>query len=153
MGLTTTYLTQSSPSLPVDGVGKHFIAKAIIDCTSVPCLTTDTPEVMLIKEGWFVRRVWVRVITLGTLAATTLASVGDSSNAAALITTDVLVGTSGTINTAVGSVHATDTVDVLVGKLYLADDYIYLTFGVGTFDGKLEIAAEILDVFGGDTIV
>ena len=151
--------TAFTSSLPVDGMGKHFIIKNIVDCsTSVAnggfgtLSSSDTARVLEFKEGWFVVRVWVRLITIGTIGATVLTQLGDTIAGDAWVATDMNIGTTGTVNQVKGSLH-TDTNGALNGYLYLADNYLLLAISTANFDGKLEFAAEVIDVFGGDTIV
>jgi hypothetical protein len=152
--------TAGAASLPMDGAGKHFIIKNLIDCyTSVAnggfgtWVSTDTARAIELKEGWLVRRVWVRLVKIGTIGATVLTDVGDSVvGAASFIATNMDIGTTGTLNQVKGSVIG-DTTEAAGGYLCLADNYVLLTISTASFDGKLEIAAEIIDVFGGDTIV
>ncbi len=145
--------------LPASGCKSHFVIKSIVDCsTSVAdggfgtLTSTDTARVLEFKEGWLVERVYVRLVTIGTVGATVLTQLGDTVGGARWMATDMNIGTTGTINQVKGTIH-TDTNGALNGYLYLADDYLLLAISTANFDGKLEFAAEVIDVFGGDTIV
>jgi hypothetical protein len=151
--------TGHSASLPVDGLNKHFIVKSTVDCSKSVAdggfgtlLSTDTARVLELKEGWFVVRVWVRLVKIGTVGATILTQIGDTVGGDVWIATDMNIGTTGTINQVKGSLH-TDTNGALNGYLYLADNYLLLAISTANFDGTLEFAAEVIDVFGGNTIV
>ncbi len=141
---------------PVDSLNKVFVLANRIDCTATADLVDISAETHVkffnIKEGWFVQHVWVSVQKLAT-GASALDSVGDAAGVAYWLTTDLEVGTSGTVYTAAGDVHGTDTNAVLNGKLYTANDYIYGVFKTADFDGILEVRALVIDVFGGKTIV
>lgn len=145
--------------LSADGLNRHFIMKSTVDCSTATTaggygtlLSTDTARVMEFKEGWFVNRVWVRLVKLGTVGATVLTQLGDTIGGDVWLATDMNIGTSGTINQVKGTLH-TDTNGALNGYLYLADDYLLLAISTANFDGTLEFAAEVIDVFGGNTIV
>jgi len=148
--------TSHQAALPHDGGNKHFIVRNTIDCSKSidggfgTLLSTDTAKVLEIKEGWFVKRVWVRLIQKGTAAAA-IEALGDSVGAAVWMATDFAIGTGGTVGAVQGSLH-TDTNGALNGYLYLADDYILLTPKTANFDGILEVVAEVMDVFGGLSI-
>ena len=150
-----------SLSLPMDGSRKHFIIKNLVNCydsvangglgTAVAAGNTFT--IFNIKEGWFVRRIWYRIVKLGTIGATTLATIGTVASATDWETgVNTVVGTGGTLNTALGTLVG-GTNGLLDGALYLADTDLAIVFGVANFDGKIEFAAEVVDVFGGSTIV
>ena len=149
--------TAHSAALPWDGKEKHFIAKQIIDCSKSVAnggfgtlLHTDTAKVMEIKEGWLVKRVYVRLIKKGT-AASAIDSLGDSLGAGVWMATDFATGTGGTVGAVQGSLIG-DTNPALGGYLYLTDNYILLTPKTAAFDGTIEIVAEIVDIFGGLSI-
>jgi hypothetical protein len=151
--------TASAASLPVDGGGKHFIIKSLINCYNTVAeggygnlAAADTARILEIKEGWLVKRIWVRLVKIGTLGATVLDKIEDEDSGD-WITTDMNIGTTGTVNQVKGCVHATDANAILNGFLYLKDTYLFMTITTEAFDGKLEIAAEVIDVFGGNTLV
>jgi len=159
MTLQDFTLGSDSPSIPVDGLGKHFIIKNVVDCSTAVAdggcgtlLSTDTARVLEFKEGWFVKKVWVRLVTLGTVGATVLTQLGDTIAGDSWVATDMNIGTTGTINQVKANLH-TDTNGATEGYLYLTDNYLLLAISTANFDGKLEFAAEVIDVFGGNTIV
>jgi len=152
MTLQTSYLKATAPSRSADGINSHFVLKSRLDFTDVPLSSADTVKAMLIKEGWRVDRVYVRLVQKGTVGATVLTDVGDSLGAAVWMATDMNIGTTGTVNDTKGTIH-TDTNGALNGYLYLTDNYIVLAISTANFDGILEVAAEIVDLFGGSTIV
>ncbi len=146
--------------LPVDGGGKHFIIKNLLNCYNsvaeggwgTAAYSGNTFTIFKVKEGWLVNRIWFRNVLLATTTAA-IDCIGDTATGTtAWVATDAEVGTSGTINTAVGCLH-TDTNGALNGFLYKADDEIIVTFKTANFDGKIEFAMEVIDVFGGVTIV
>lgn len=148
--------TSHSASVPLDGTHKHFLVRNTIDCTKSTgggfgtLLTTDTARILEIKEGWFVRMVWLRVITPGTIASA-VESIGDSIGAATWIAADFAFGSAGAAGKVVGCLH-TDANGALTGYLYLTDDYLLLTPKTQNYDGAFEVVAEVIDVFGGLTI-
>lgn len=145
-------------SLPVDGSNKHFVIKNIVDCSRSVAdggwgtlATADTAKVLKFKEGWLVRRVWVRIIQKGTIGNTVLTDLGDSVGAAVWMAADLNIGANGTNGKVQGTLH-TDTNGATMGYLYLADDSLIMAISTANFDGILEFAAEVIDVFGGLTI-
>jgi hypothetical protein len=141
---------------PVSSLNRAMVLCNRIDCTAAADLVDISAQTDVkffnIKEGWFVQNVFVSVQDLAT-GASAIDSVGDAAGANTWITTDMEVGSSGTLYTAVGGVHGTDTLPVLNGKLYTANDYIYAVFKTADFDGILEVRAIVYDIFGGFTIV
>lgn len=142
-------------ALTYAGLGRHYLIKNTIDASESVAsggvgtlLTTDTHKVLLIKEGWLVNRVWIRLVEKGTLGATTISALGDSGTAniwsAANGINGMAIGTGGTVGNIEGG--------TLNGLLYDADDYIVMTLAAAHFDGIIEVAAEIIDVFGLDSI-
>lgn len=150
--------TSHSTVLPWGGAGKHYIVKNTIDCSKSTgdgwgtLLSTDTARVLEFKEGWFVNRVWVRLVQIGTVGATVLTQLGDTVAGDCWMATDMNIGTTGTVNQVKGTLH-TDTNGALNGYLYLADNYLLLAISTANFDGILEFAAEVINLFDGDTIV
>ncbi len=158
--MTLQDFTGHTVSLPASGLGKHFVVKNIVDCyNSVAnggfgtfAVADLTAKVLEVHEGWLVKRVYTRIIKLGT-AATSMDTIGDSIGGAAVWSnTALLIGSSGTLNQARGTLH-TDTNGALNGYLFLADAYIYITISVADYDGQAEFSMEVIDVFGDDTIV
>lgn len=148
--------TKSGASLPVDAGLHHYVIKNTIDCYHSVAdggfgtwTSGDTARLLEIKEGWLVERIYIRVVKASTLAAA-LDKVGDSVTADnAWMAADVALNT---INLALGGLH-TDTNGALNGYLYLTDDYLLGTVKTQNFDGIFEIAAVVVDLFGGKTIV
>ena len=150
-----------SLSLPMDGSRRHFIVKNLVNCydsvanggLGTAVATGNSFAVLNIKEGWVVQRIWYRLVKIGTIGNTTLATIGIVGSLDDWETgVNTLIGANGTVNTAKAT-PANSTNGALHGKLYLADTDIVVVFGVANFDGKIEFAAEVVDVFGGDTIV
>lgn len=138
-----------------DALYRHHVVKNTIDASKAvtaggvgTLLTTDTHKLLLIKEGWVVDRVWIRLVQKGTVGATTISTLGDSGTAdiwsAASGIGSMAIGTGGTVGNAEGG--------TLNGLLYDADDYIVMAIATANFDGIIEVAAEIIDVFGLDSI-
>ncbi len=153
MTVQSGYLGSTVVSKPADGLNKHFVIRSTIDCTEDALVSSDTAKIALIEEGWRVDRVYVRIVQKGTLGATVLTGVEDSvTGSSNWIATDLNIGTTGTVNTAVGTLH-TDTAGALNGYLFLADAYLVMTISTANFDGILEFAIECVDIFGGETIV
>lgn len=156
---TTHDFTGHEAALPWDGAGKHFIIKSKIDCYHSVAeggygtwTHAGTAKLLELKEGWEIRNVYIRVIRLGTVAAT-IDSIGDSvGGAATLLAQDCKIGSTGTVGMVYRSLH-TDTIGALNGYLCLADGYVYGTLQTALFDGIFEIALEVVDVFGGETII
>ena len=151
--------TVGAASIPMDGSRRHFLLRNLVDCYNSVAnggwgtlLSTDTARVIELKEGWFVKKVWVRLVKIGTVGATVLTQVGDTIGGDAWIATDMNIGTTGTLNQVKANLH-TDTNGATEGYLYLADDYILMAISTANFDGKIEFVAEVVDVFGGSTIV
>ncbi len=158
--MTLQDYTGYTVSLPASGCKSHFIIKSIVDCSKSVAnggfgtmTSTDTAKVIDFHEGWLVERVYLRLIALGTLGATVMTQLGDSTLGDAWVATNMNIGTSGTINQVKGCVHLSDTDAVANGYLYLTDNYLLLAISTADFDGTIEFAAEVIDVFGGDTIV
>ena len=153
MVLQTGYLSSTVISKPVDGLNKHFVIRSKLDFSETVLSSSDTAKICLIKEGWRVDRVYVRIVTKGTLGATVLTGIEDSVNGSSnWVATDLNIGTTGTVNTAVGTLH-TDTSGATNGYLFLVDGCLTMTISTANFDGVLDFAVEIVDVFGGETIV
>jgi len=157
--MTLQDFAPGSLSLPMDGSRKHFIIKNTIDCYRSVAnggfgtwTSGDTARLLELKEGWEVRNVWIRVVQLGTLAAA-LDKIGDSvTNDTCYMAGDCKIGSAGTI----GMVYrglVTDTNQALGGYTMLEDGYLLGTLKTANFDGIFEIAAEVVDVFGGNTII
>ena len=148
--------TSHNASVPLDGTHRHFLLRNTIDCTKSTgggfgtLLSSDTARILEIKEGWFVRQIWLRVVTPGSNTSA-VESIGDSVGAATWIATDFAFGSAGAAGKVVGNLH-TDTNGALTGYLYLTDDYLLLTPKTANYDGAFEIVAEVIDVFGGKTI-
>lgn len=138
-------------AIPTDGVNRHWIATNIVNAKGDTLLNTDTHKILLIKEGWFVNRVWVRLLSKGSLGAAAIESLGDSDSGTGWMATDFAVGSGGTVGATQGSLH-TDTYGATNGKLYVKDDYIVMDLKTADWNGSLEVAAEILDVFSGHAI-
>ena len=151
--------TGHAACLSVDGMNKHFILKSTIDCYHSVAdggfgtwAHTNTAKLMELKEGWEIRNVYIRVIQLGTVAAT-IDSIGDEvGGAATLMAGDCKIGSTGTVGMVYRNLH-TDTIGALNGYLCLADAYVYGTLQTALFDGIFEIALEVVNVFGGETII
>jgi len=153
MTLQTSYLKATAPSRSADGINSHFVLKSRLDFTDTALSSSDTAKALLIKEGWRVDRVYVRLVQIGTVGATVLTGIEDSVNGSSnWIATDMNIGTTGTVNDTKGTLH-TDTSGATNGYLFLADAYLIVTISTANFDGILEVAAEIVDLFGGSTIV
>ena len=151
--------TGHTVGLPMDGSRKHFILKSIIDCYHSVAegglgewVHANTARLIELKEGWEIRNVYIRVIKLGSVAAV-IDSLGDSvGGAATLMAGDCKIGSTGTIGMVYRNLH-TDTIGATNGYLCLADGYVYGTLATALFDGIFEIALEVVDVFGGQTII
>ena len=157
--MTLQDFTVGAASIPMDGSRRHFLLRNLVDCyTSVAnggwgtLSSSDTARVIELKEGWYVKHVWVRLVKIGTVGATILTQIGDTIGGDAWIATDMNIGTTGTLNQVKGSL-ATDTNGATQGYMYLADNYILMAISTANFDGQIEIVAEVIDVFGGSTIV
>ena len=151
--------TVGAASIPMDGSRRHFLLRNLVDCyTSVAnggwgtLSSSDTARVLELKEGWFVKKVWVRLVKIGTVGATIMTQIGDTIGGSAWIATDMNIGTTGTLNQVVANLH-TDTNGATEGYLYLTDNYILFAISTANFDGQIEFVAEVVDVFGGSTIV
>ena len=151
--------TGHTACLPADGLNKHLILKNTIDCYRSVAnggfgtwTSGDTARLLELKEGWEVRNVWVRVVQLGTGAAA-LDSIGDSvTGATCYMDGDCKIGSTGTI----GMVYrglVTDTNQALGGYTMLEDGYILGTLKTADFDGIFEVVVEVVNVFGGETII
>lgn len=156
MTVQTGYLGSTDHIIPVEGLNRHFVINSVIDCYNGDTLTSsDTIAIAYIKEGWRVDRVYTRVVRIGTLGATILTGIEDSiTGSSNWVATDLLVGTTATVNTTVGTLHS-DTAGALNGYLFLADGYLIATFSTANFDGILKFAVEVVDLFGysNDTLV
>jgi len=151
--------TGHAACLSVDGMNKHFILKSTIDCYHSVAdgglgtwTSGDTARLLELKEGWEVRNVWVRVVQLGTGAAA-LDKIGDSvTGDTCYMAGDCKIGSTGTI----GMVYrglVTDTNQALGGYTMLVDGYILGTLKTADFDGIFEVVVEVVNVFGGETII
>ncbi len=157
--MTLQDFTGHTAALPADGCKKHFILKNTINCylaTTAGGFGTwtsgDTAKLLELKEGWEVRNLWIRVVQLGTGAAA-LDKVGDSvTGDTCYMAGDCKIGSTGTI----GMVYrglVSDTNQALGGYTMLVDGYILGTLKTADFDGIFEVVVEVVDVFGGDTII
>ncbi|MBE3137661.1 MAG: hypothetical protein IMZ43_09790 [Thermoplasmata archaeon] len=151
--------TGHTASLPMDGSRKHFLLKSTIDCYNSVAnggfgtwADADTARLLEVKEGWEIRNVWIRVVRLGTVASV-LDKIGDSvTGDTCYMAGDCKIGSTGTV----GMVYrglVTDTNQALGGYLMLVDGYLLGTNKTALFDGIFEIVAEVVNVFGGETII
>lgn len=147
--------SNATMALTWDGLNHHYVIKNTIDASKAvtsggvgTLATTDTHKLLLIKEGWLVNRVWIRLVQKGTVGATTISKLGDSGTDDIWSVVggikDMAIGTGGTVGKVAGGSAN--------GLLYDADDYIVMTLATANFDGIIEVAAEIIDVFGQESI-
>ena len=144
--------SNAQQALTYDGLHRHYIVKNRIDASKTVAqggvgtlLTTDTHKVLLLREGWLVQRVWVRLVQKGTVGATTISKMGDSQNDAVWGINLFPIGTGGTV----GNIEGGNS----NGLLYDQDDWVLMTLATANFDGIIEIVAEIINVFGENTIL
>lgn len=137
----------SSPALPVDGKDNHYIIRTRLDCTATAdnLAAADAAAVLEIPIGWELRKVWVKLVQKGTLAAV-ISDIGDTVGAAVWGATNYAWGSGGTVGLVAGSLIG-DTNPALGGYYYTAANQLLLQNSVAVFDGILDIAVEVVKPF------
>jgi len=135
--MATVDMTRGTAGQDLDGTGVHYILSRRVDFSETPAAASDHVKALDIAAGTMVLKVWTVLITKE--GATLTATVGDSASATVWDTTGAsLNGTPDGLLLHI-STEGTDTNGM--GKLYAADDYIYLHLSANA------AATAVIDVY------
>lgn len=144
---------------PSQGEMRRFIVRNRVDCRNGNGMViADTNKILIIKAGWFVNRVFARLIKAGT-HGDVYAGITDSAGAywAGTGGSWSIGGSAGSSTQGTGAISLTGPTAVIgttlnqafgaTGNYYGVADYLVLALGStgATFDGVIDVMADVID--------